>query len=43
MTAGLIWVWIYLGMLVGIGAWLIVVFAIFQDFKDRNKSDRDHR
>jgi hypothetical protein len=37
MTAGLIWVWIYLGMIVGIMAWLIVVFAIYQDFKNKDK------
>lgn len=35
--AALIWVWIYLGMVVGVAAWFIVMITIFKDFKNKDK------
>jgi|LakMenE18May11ns_1017448.scaffolds.fasta_scaffold9918918_2 hypothetical protein len=31
------WTFIYLGMIVGVATWYIVLFSIFQEFKNKDK------
>lgn len=36
-TVDMIWVWIYMGMIVGVASVYICLYAIFHDFKNKDK------